>query len=192
MWKVTTTHIWMWQLPSEKTCWSLCRLHQITYSRNVSFSNVCFVLKLKQRQFCIYSGHEEQVHLPEPVVFAWKHGWNRKKSCSQNLSLLSLTPNVSLKNSHPWHEIEERAGFSLGPCGILSTVECPPRPNPRPPSSRPHPPPSWSGAHTVDMARTRAKFDVFLILVILVILVNMVIFIPRPAGQVPTQTHRAS
>ena len=138
-----------------------------------------FVFTAAMRNRSIY---QNQLFLPENTAEIYFY---RKKSCSQNLSLLSLTPNVSLKKCHPWHEIEERAGFSLGPCGILSTVECPPRPNPRPPSSRPHPPPSWSGAHTVDMARTRAKFDVFLILVIKVIMVFMVIFIPAQLVRCP-------
>ena len=87
-----------------------------------------------------------------PFAFCLEDTAEIQKLGSQHVFPLSLTPiffNSLKRLLTPDREAEERAGLRPGPCGILSTVDCPPRPNPRPPrSSRPHPPPSWSGAHT--------------------------------------------
>ena len=148
---ITTAHILMWQIPTHQFVEfteSLGAEIQVVLFYNFGlFSNwhggsfVSFSLAMRSR-------------LPPalPFAFCLEDTAEIQKLGSQHVFPLSLTPiffNSLKRLLTPDREAEERAGLRPGPCGILSTVDCPPRPNPRPPrSSRPHPPPSWSGAHT--------------------------------------------
>ena len=148
---ITTAHILMWQIPThqfvEFTESLGAEIQVVLFFIILVFSQTDMEAVLSVSHWPWGAGYPQPYHLP----FAWKT-LLKYKSLALNMFSLSLTPiffNSLKRLLTPDREAEERAGLRPGPCGILSTVECPPRPNPRPPrSSRPHPPPSWSGAHT--------------------------------------------
>ena len=133
-----------------------CWIHRITWGRNTScafFYNFGFFSNWHGGSFVSFPlAMRSRLPPALPFAFCLEDTAEIQKLGSQHVFPLSLTPiffNSLKRLLTPDREAEERAGLRPGPCGILSTVDCPPRPNPRPPrSSRPHPPPSWSGAHT--------------------------------------------
>ena len=160
--QITTTHIWCYRYLStnEKKIHSLslCWIHRITFGADTQavpfpifglFSNwhgASFVFAT-----AMSGGGITSCHLP--VGFGMGNTAEKQKAWLSTY-LPSLSPPIfsAWKDPSPLRgggEVEERSGQRHG--ALRHTVDCglgPPRPNPRPPSSRPHPPPSWSGAHT--------------------------------------------
>ena len=92
-------------------------------------------------------------HLPGGFGMGWATLLKYKSLALSESSSFSLTPHLlGLKRPLTPHQGQEGRRKVRPKAGALRhTVHCgpgPPRPNPRSPSSRPHPPPSWSGAHT--------------------------------------------